>query len=373
MRKFLVPVIVIPLSFGLCGFTTLALPSNSGIQVIAAIYLFVLLALYIGVFVHEAGHAIGAMLARFQIIHFIVGPLLIAAKTGGGYKLLPNKDSSFWGGLILALPTNFDNLRRRLMSFVSGGPIANIVFGLVFAVLAAGVWENWKTNIPEGLSTSNFNLWSFGCLLGIIGWMSISLFIVNVLPIRTKILPSDGLQILRLLKGGDVAQRSASFAILSALLRLRERPAALPAHLVKDLLAVKDNSADEAEAFIDRINQLYRRRKVSSLSLSIMAHWIAFYEAIHRENVAEARRWLDEGNSRSRAEATLLYHMANASVLFLEGKNQLAIEHAEKWATAWRQQIQVGGGIVLFFKEQMEKVTKKHIVVIKALLDEKNG
>lgn len=389
MSKLFAPAIWISLLFGACGFITLMLPNSSDIQVIAIIGLFFMIAFLIGIFIHEVGHVIGAVLANFQIVNFVVGPIQIAAKVKGGYKLLPNMNPPLWAGLVLALPHTFTNLRRRFFIFVSGGLIASLIFGLILAVWAGDIWASWRTAIPNGVSPANFNLWSFGCLIGIVGWVSLFLFLTNILPIRTQGTSSDGLKLLQLSKNAEEAKRSTALLIISCLLMARDRPSHIPEEIVEDSLAITDNSPEEAQArsiayvrsldtnvineaeiHIEGLKRLYRNRQVYSSSRAPLTQWVAFHEAIYRENKSEARQWLNEANSITSDKATILYHMASASVLFLEGQNQEALKHCDEWATLFSQEAKKGGSIILFFKTQLEKITKRNILAIKSTLPE---
>lgn len=387
MHRLFAPIFWTPLLFGGCGLTIWLLPEGDVTRLPLIMGLFLIIAFFVSVATHEVGHLIGAVLARFQVINFVVGPVLIAAKVGGGYKVLPNLNPKLWEGHVISLPRGFDKLRKRFMVVIGGGPLASLIFGLVFVVLSSNAWQSWRTTIPEGISPSNFNLWSWGCFLGFLGWVSVVIFIINIIPFRTDVFPSDGLQLLRLGRGGLKAKRTTALLVSHSLFMLRERPRNLPVEIVSDILSLRENTADEAEAllvaylFALDAGELEKAdehlmalklvgHKASSLSQPIMALWIAFHEAMYRQNFIEARKWLNEANSRSLNDATLLYNMVNASVLFLEGNNQQAVQYAEKWAALFTQEAKLGGEIIFFFKEQMEKITKRYIAVIKPILQE---
>lgn len=390
MRKLTAPAFWILLLFVGCGLTVWLLPAGGIAQFTVIMGLFFITAFFVATVAHEVGHVVGAVFARFQIVNFVVGPILLAAKVRGGYKVLPNWNPKFWAGYVLSLPKGFDNLRQRFMVVIGGGPLVSLIVGLVFIAWATSVSQDWQIAIPEGISPENFNLWSWGCFLGFLGWMSLFLFLLNIVPFRTRVIGSDGLQLLRLGGGGSKAKRTTALLVSLSLLTLRWRPRDLPVEIIGDLLAIRENNAEEAEALLiaylyaldagelDRANEHLSAlklvgRRASVISQPLMAHWIAFHEALYRQDSAEARLWLNEANSRSLSNTTLLYQMANASVLFLEGQNQQAIQYAEKWASLYVQEAQIGGEIIYFFKDQMEKITKRYIDVIKPILREKRN
>ncbi len=346
-------------------------------------------ALLIGVFVHEIGHAIGAILAKFQIILFVVGPIQIISKVGGGYALRLNQNAAYGAGLVYALPHQFIRLRQRYRLFIGGGLIASLIFGMILAIWAWQIWAGWQTSIPQGISPANFSLWSFGCLIGITGWTSLFLFVCNIVPYHAQTSSSDGLKLFQLRKDNDEARRSTAMLVINCFLMLRQRPSKLPLELIDNTLAISDNSPEEAQArliaytraldtktmdiaeiHIERLKLLYRGRKVYAASRPILTQWVAYHEAIYKENVSESRRWLDEADRIKFTEATLLYRMSHASVFFLQGKNQQAMKQAEQWAQLWDRERRGGGEVVGFYRDQMEVVTRKYSPIIRASLSD---
>lgn len=348
-----------------------------------------MIALLIGVLVHEIGHAIGAIVAKFQIILFAAGPIQIVAKTQGGYTLKPNLSVTHSLGLIYALPHQFSRLRQRYRLVIGGGLIASLVFGIVLAIWAFQIWTGWQTSIPQGISPVNFSLWSFGCFIGIAGWTSLLLFVCNAAPFRTQTSSSDGLKLLQIRKDDEESRRSTAGLVISCFLMLRRRPRKIPLELIDATLAISDYSAEEAHArliaytraldtktmdvaeiHLERLKLLYRGRKVYEMSREILTQWVAYHEAIYKENINEARRWLDESETIPSSRATLLYEMSNASVLFLEGRNQEAMKHAEQWALLWDSERHGGGEVVGFLSDQMEVVTRKYSPIIREMLSD---
>jgi hypothetical protein len=386
MRKLLAPAIFIPAQLLLCSVVTLWLPMETGLRIFWAIGLFFLISFWLAVFVHEIGHVLGAVLGKFRILSFVAGPVAIMATYSGNYVVRPNMNLAWSGGMVRATTRDFNRIRQRRTLLVAGGPLLSLVCGFVFLLWFSNTNANWLINIPKGISSENFNLWAIGCLQGVIGVTSLFLFAMSILPFYNGVLPTDGLQLIRLAQGGPKAERDTAFLLISNLLIGRERPRNLPAELIEQSLAVRDISHEQAmahyyayikaldstdielaEQHISQIQTLYRRRKVSRLVQGDFAYTIAFHEAIYRTDEKQALIWLNEGNRLS-PSITMLKCRANAAVFFLQGQREAGVLWLKQWAPFFRREIDIGGTIAVFEKEQMEKVSKRYIDDIKPIL-----
>lgn len=93
-------------------------------------------ALWIGILVHETGHLLAALLVGFHIRQFAVGPLVLEREARGWrLKLVPARAV---GGMVQAAPPSTDDLRRRFLLFVTGGPAATALLFAATALLPAG-------------------------------------------------------------------------------------------------------------------------------------------------------------------------------------------------------------------------------------------
>jgi hypothetical protein len=86
--------------------------------------------------IHELGHFAGAWATEMRVDLVAVVPLAVAAR-GDRWKLR-RWDSWQVPGLVLAGPRDSDDLRRRLMMAMLGGPLASFVSGGFFLLLSSG-------------------------------------------------------------------------------------------------------------------------------------------------------------------------------------------------------------------------------------------
>ena len=160
------------------------------------LYLFLIPAYVAVVLTHELGHAIAGLASDFRVAFLYMGPLRVEWPRGRPVRLELNHRLSLWGGAVVVLPRSYpsgDNLgpfRMRMLAMFAAGPGASIVVGL----LALGV----------SLATQTFPRESFGSGLSwlqLLALMSLFVGIGQVIPLKIGDQRSDGLRVLRLLRG----------------------------------------------------------------------------------------------------------------------------------------------------------------------------
>jgi hypothetical protein len=144
--------------------------------------------------VHEAGHAIAGVVAKFTFKTYIVGPLMWQKDEGGVWRFQWNKKVNTAGGLVICMPNGTENLDKRFSLYAAGGPIAS----LVLTVLAYAIYSV--------MAPTNTALEIVRQSLYIVAFLSLIIFIFTALPLRTGGFSSDGARVLRLLQGGDTAR-----------------------------------------------------------------------------------------------------------------------------------------------------------------------
>jgi len=144
--------------------------------------------------VHEAGHAIAGVAAKFTFKTYIVGPLMWQKDEGGVWRFQWNKKVNTAGGLVICMPNGTVNLDKRFSLYAAGGPIAS----LVLTVLAYAIYSVMAPT-TTALEIVRHSLY-------IMAFLSLIIFISTALPMRTKGFSSDGARVLRLLQGGDTAR-----------------------------------------------------------------------------------------------------------------------------------------------------------------------
>jgi hypothetical protein len=134
---------------------------------------------------HEAGHAVAGISQKFDFKMYVVGPFMWD-KEQDGWKFKWNKNVNTSGGMVICLPTQTHNLKKSFSIFAAGGPLASLVLTLISFLVYL---------LLRPLTVSYF--FSF------IGFFSLLIFVVTILPFRTGGFTSDGGRILNLLRGGD--------------------------------------------------------------------------------------------------------------------------------------------------------------------------
>lgn len=183
----------------------------------------------LGIVAHEFGHVLGGALAGFRF-QFMVFAFLRLEQVNGRLRLALNRDLSLAGGVALSLPTDDANLERRYTLFIAAGPLASFLLGIISVL--AGVFL-----VPAPGYLQLFLL-TFGLI-------SIMLGVVTLLPVMVGVMPSDGLRLLRMWRGGPLARRDIALVRIFAAGQLAQRPRDWPAPLVAEMLLPADGSAAE--------------------------------------------------------------------------------------------------------------------------------
>jgi hypothetical protein len=289
--------------------------------------------------VHEAGHLLAGLAVGFRPWLVIIGPLKIVRE---GEALRVRLNRSLVPGLVRALPTDARELRRRLAVYVSGGPLATLLLGLVCLGLAIVAGRASTTIAPRGQMT----FWS-----SVAGLCSLVLFLITIirflaaaLPFQSSGLRSDGAQLLDLLWGRTRAERRLLAVTLGATWQNGVRPRAWDAGIVERLLALRDGTDDDVGANVcgyyhaldsgqrERAGRLLdlaasqRQGYPAEFRLALLLE-AAFFEARHRHNVAAARAWLEQAQGGHAERFTRL--RAEAAILWAEGRYAEAAVKAE--------------------------------------------
>ena len=179
-----------------------------------------MVAIWVGIAVHELGHLLAGLFQGFRFALFTVGFLGIRAGKDH-LEVFFNRDINSFGGLAATFPAtwNGEDLRKKFALVVAAGPISSLLFGVVSLVFA---WTWMLNNGPKAFVFALF------CL----GVLSLLLFVVTAIPNRTGGFTSDGGRFLALLRGGDISAREQANLALVALLCAGKTPGELPADLV---------------------------------------------------------------------------------------------------------------------------------------------
>jgi len=251
-----------------------------------------LIALWISVVVHEAGHAIAAVVEGFKLLVFAVKPFKVY-RTKECWRLgwLGKNQLS---GFVSAVPRSTVRLRQRTIILVAGGPIASLVLGgaiLAFAVLA-------QRTLPAWLHTQ----------LIMIGACSLFLGFVNAIPRANPQVATDGHRLRMLLRASTESECYCAILLIAAASYGGLRPREWDTSLMERLPGPTDGSPDNRVAQAIRYNWLVDSRRIAEAEVVLQhvlsqdlpeetaAIWsleAAWFEAKYNGDLASARRWLE--------------------------------------------------------------------------------
>jgi membrane-associated protease RseP (regulator of RpoE activity) len=169
------------------------------------------LALFALIAAHELGHLLAAKATRLPFQQFTVG-LVKIVRESGRFRIRLNTAWFQPAAFVRAgLPIDGDR-RLRWSIFVMGGPLANLLIGLICLPIAewhnpgpppqfpTTGWRNVALLFPGDVGTA---------LLGMTGVLSVGLCVVNLLPSGAARFRSDGGQLLDLWRHGRAHEWSS--------------------------------------------------------------------------------------------------------------------------------------------------------------------
>jgi len=248
------------------------------------------------VILHELGHIVAGLFSGMKLCGVLLGPLHFY-QLNGKWKL--RFELHFLrgaaGGVGMIPRTPYRDRKGRIW-FIAGGPIASLLSGIVFLCLA--------TTIPVGQSPA---LWDFYAWTGI---LSLSAFVLNVIPVRSLAFYSDGAKIFQVLTRSVlddynwVLTFSNSLAVtpnrprnydLEALRRVLDSPVGQPQRAVFCLM--------ESECLLDRglftqsaesvaRAQAAYEQKPEKLTAGTISSFV-YGHGILRDDAATARIWAE--------------------------------------------------------------------------------
>lgn len=136
------------------------------------------------VVLHELGHIVAGLFCGMKLTGLILGPLHFQQSNGKWIFRFDSKLGGVAGGVRMIPATPRRNRTGKIIQ-IAAGPIASLLSGFLFLY--------WAASIPEGQSAL---LWSFCSWTGI---LSLSVFLLNLIPLRSQAFNSDGAKIYQAL------------------------------------------------------------------------------------------------------------------------------------------------------------------------------
>ena len=184
---------------GLVGQIDLAFP-----PLYALIPLLVLLA-FLSIFIHEMGHVLGGLLARFRFIMLIVGPLKVV-REGSQLSVGLNRSFQMGGGMALCVPEKKEASAGGLFLYLAGGPLLSLAAG-IFSTLVAVALQGAGLDVDYPYLSS---------MLIFSAFFNGGIALITLLPLPTVGYENDGRQLLDVFRGGRRARAKLLLSVLSS-------------------------------------------------------------------------------------------------------------------------------------------------------------
>jgi hypothetical protein len=239
--------------------------------------------LFLAVAIHEAGHAIAGWLAGFMVHSVRIWRLQVELPLKLSIYRGPNNGA---GGWVVCAPRTTDHLAARAGVMLAAGPAANLVSGLMV--------------YPFARSTSLMSV-------AFVAW-SLMLGVVNLLPLRTGPLFSDGYRILMLLFDRARGERWLALLKLSKDVLDGVRPESFSEEFLRVATAVNDESSD-----------------------TVSAHSLAYAAAFRGHRCDEAARHLEACLRYSSRTSAAFQHALMADAASFHGRCRRNPDLAEAW------------------------------------------
>lgn len=271
---------------------------------------------------HEAGHLAGGMSRGMRFLLFIAGPFgWVRGKDGVRFRWFFNLGTL--GGVAAAMPVPGLPLKPQLTRLVVGGPLASLVLA------AAGFAVFWF--VPGRV----------GAYALVTAGLSLAIFVVTAVPMRSGGFMSDGMQLRQLRRQPAMVERRARLLALMgqglAGLRPRDydRESLTHAQAITGDEALYDvgvwlysyfNALDAgdvaaAEGFLARVEPLFD--DYPDGFRQAIAIELALFEALHRRRLDQAHAWLAQ--ARGGVVDVSRRRLAEAAVAAREGRRDDAL------------------------------------------------
>ena len=301
------------------------------------IFLFLVLLLGVSTIetvIHEAGHAIGGWIGGMKITIFAVGPVCLTRMADGWrYSWMPEIRLSGSGGQAGGILRSSENIFSTLLLFHAGAALAETLAGTLATLLFLSCSDHPALR-PFGLL---FGIWAVSAYSGLL----------NLIPLRTPGLNSDGAAILGLWREGDHGSRYKLVSLTwTTGLRPRDWELQWLTHMTSEpagrtlalgarysyMYHLDRGEVDLAGEWLDKCVETQRANRKYLLGRKGTACEAAYFEGFYRRNAVEARRWITK-KSHGYPVDKFAELRAEAAVLFAEGEPEKAVARARESLT----------------------------------------
>ena len=332
-----------------------SLLNNFWLLITAVIFL-----LFLTSTIHELGHLLAGRIAHLKFQLLVIGPLRIT-RNQKGFSFGWQRGNAIFNGLAASIPEETDGLRKRMLLFAAGGPIAS--FLLAFVALAVAFYFNEN----DLFLRSYFWIWECALFTAVVSYF---FFLTSMKPGNYQTgLPADGSRIFMLLKNGAEAGRWCALVALNSADIQGVRPKDWDESLLQRAMEVEDysydylmlrlmyyqsllDSGDVNRAFneLEHIMQLHIAWESGIRALLALEK--AYVCGRYFEDVAQAEDLLNQVR-KNRSQQSLQFR-AETAVLFAQQKAVETISKAHE--TILLLESQVPTGVVVAEKAWMEEM-----------------
>ena len=193
---------------------------ESSVFAISKTLVLVVIAYYIHLILHEAGHLIFGLISGYEFVSFRVGSLILV-KEEGEFKL-KRYSLAGTGGQCLMLPPDYNDGNYPYVLYNLGGVIINLILAIIF-------WIIYFIFNPTGF----FGLF---CIAMVV--CGIAALLINGYPMKTEFVTNDGHNALHLSQDKDALKVFWSVLVINA----KQMEGALLSDLDPDLFEISDNA-----------------------------------------------------------------------------------------------------------------------------------
>ncbi len=289
--------------------------------------------LFLTAVIHELGHLIAGRFANLQFHLLIIGPVRLM-QTNGRLRLSWQSGLGLFNGLASSIPQDNHNLRKRMILFAVGGPLASLLLAVAAISYALSVREHGR------FPTEGAWMWEIALFLTAVSFL---FFLSSMNPSRYQNGHlTDGGRIAMLLHNNEQTDRWCALVALNAADIHGVRPKDWDTQLIQQAISINDHTADsftaaimgyqyaldcgnqsqaETQLALALENQFGRRSNVYLRVVLEKAYYLAW---VHQD-AEEARQWMQQLPRNGRL-TTSVHYRAEAAILFAEGHLQTATD-----------------------------------------------